>query len=98
MEEIIKENLKQMSQCYDVILDVTCEAVMENSKKGYHSELEPWEVFEARTRAKMKKNVQLLQTRFSEGYTAVMGEIVGTEMVKVRRKPEGPSTGPTGEQ
>lgn len=92
MEELIEENLKRMSQCYHVILEMTCEAIIDNSKEGYHNELEPWDVFEARTRAKMAKNTQQLEKRFTDGYTVLMGEISGAEGVKVPRNPQTPPT------
>lgn len=91
MEKLIEENLKRMSQCYNVILELTCEAIIENTKEGYHSELEPWETFEARTRTKMAKNTKLLEKRFSDGYTALMEELAGGEPVKVLRNPNTPA-------
>jgi hypothetical protein len=71
------DQTETLRKACNLILAVTTDVVMENARATYTGDLEPWEVYEARKREKMRQTTSLLEKRVVAGYEALtnmMGE------------------------
>lgn len=64
-------------QACHVILEVTTDVVMERARRAYTGDLEPWEMYEARKRAKMRENTRILEQRVVSGFQVLLESMEG---------------------
>lgn len=56
-------------------VDEFAEAIVEDLKEGYHSDLEPFEAYAQRVRAEIHSNMDDFRNRFLQGYEVLLNEL-----------------------
>lgn len=66
---------KQTQHNAEQEIDDLADLVVENLQSSYRSDLEPFEAYAARVRARVYDDVSLFRQRFHHGYQVLMEEI-----------------------
>lgn len=78
MSENKKQKSMQIAQSdvdFEKSVDQLTDAILEDLKAGYKSELEPFEAYSARVRAQIHENMDDFRDRFLQGYEILIQEI-----------------------
>lgn len=73
---------KQGQSNAEQAIDDLADLVVESFQDSYRSELEPFEAYAARVRARVYADVTLFRQRFHHGYHVLMDELSKTHPIK----------------
>ena len=85
MKEWVLGQLQQLRSGFDVVMEKSTDEVLHRAKGTFDSQLESWDTFEARHRAKVAQNLGRLRTRFSFGFAHVMKQLNAQTKGRLRR-------------
>lgn len=75
-ESIIPEFGDRCDMTYEESLEEICDMVLESIRESYHSHLEPWDIFEQKKKAALRKKVEVFQERFVRGFEVLLKELL----------------------